>query len=104
MKKGALGNRHANASIGHRAAWRAAFSKPLRGGPTAVGFDTYFGVDIPNWPPYCFIENERTVGIPSEFANLELFADRLASLQGAWRSVPSNAGRIATHRAPRLID
>tara|TARA_B110000196_G_C20752460_1_gene478282 strand:- start:29 stop:289 length:261 start_codon:yes stop_codon:yes gene_type:complete len=75
-----------------------------RPGPTAVGFDTYFGVDIPNWPPYCFIENERTVGIPSEFANLELFADRLASLQGAWRSVPSNAGRIATHRAPRLID
>ena len=56
-----------------------------------MGFDTYFGVDIPNWPPYCFIENERTVGIPSEFANLELFADRLASLQGAWRSVHSNA-------------
>ena len=104
MRKGALGHRQANASIEHRAAWRVAFSQLLHGGPTAVGFDTYFGVDIPNWPPYCFIENERTVGIPSEFANLELFADRLASLQGAWRSVPSNAGRIATHRAPRLID
>ena len=29
------------------------------------GFDLYFGTDVPNYPPYCFIENDRTVGIPS---------------------------------------
>jgi arylsulfatase A-like enzyme len=38
-----------------RDAWKEAFSKPTTGGPTTRGFDYYFGVDIPNWPPYCFI-------------------------------------------------
>jgi arylsulfatase A-like enzyme len=37
-------------------------------GPTTRGFDLYFGTDVPNYPPYCFIENDRTVGIPSEAA------------------------------------
>jgi arylsulfatase A-like enzyme len=54
-------------SEAHLAAWREVFSKPIKGGPTAVGFDEYFGTDVPNWPPYCFIENDRTVGIPSSF-------------------------------------
>jgi arylsulfatase A-like enzyme len=41
------------------------FSQPIGGGPTAHGFDYYFGVDVPNYPPYCFIENDRTLGTPS---------------------------------------
>ena len=41
------------------------FTKPIADGPTTRGFDTYFGTDVPNYPPYCFIENDRTVGIPS---------------------------------------
>ncbi len=41
------------------------FDKPVTGGPTELGFDTYFGTDVPNYPPYCFISNNRTVGIPS---------------------------------------
>ncbi len=56
--------------------------KPTTSGPTKRGFDYYFGVDIPNWPPYCFIENDRTVGIPSEFLPARLLGDNLASLQG----------------------
>lgn len=44
------------------------FTKPIPNGPTTRGFDTYFGTDVPNYPPYCFIENDRTVGIPSEAA------------------------------------
>ncbi|QTN34341.1 arylsulfatase [Akkermansiaceae bacterium] len=72
-----------NAATGeHRAAWKETFSKPIPGGPTAVGFDEYFGTDVPNWPPYCFIENDRTIGIPSEYADKELFAENLASQQG----------------------
>ncbi len=47
------------------------FSKPIPGGPIARGFATYFGVDLPNYPPYCFIENGRTVGIPSTAAPME---------------------------------
>jgi arylsulfatase A-like enzyme len=46
----------------HRDAWHAIFSQPIGGGPTTRGFDRYFGTDVPNWPPYCFIENDRTAG------------------------------------------
>ena len=42
------------------------FSKPVTGGPIERGFDYYFGDDVPNWPPFVWIENERVTGIPSE--------------------------------------
>ena len=35
------------------------WSKPIQGGPIGAGFDYYFGVDVPNMPPYAFIENDR---------------------------------------------
>lgn len=70
------------ATAEHRAAWREIFSKPIPGGPTTRGFDRYFGTDVPNWPPYCFIENDRTVGLPSEFLPADLLKDNLASLPG----------------------
>ncbi len=41
------------------------FNEPITDGPTTRGFDYYFGTDVPNFPPYCFIENDRTVGIPT---------------------------------------
>ena len=66
----------------HLTAWREIFSKPIAGGPTTRGFDTYFGTDVPNWPPYCFIENDRTLGIPSEFLPAANFKANLASLPG----------------------
>ena len=44
------------------------FTKPIPDGPTTRGFDSYFGTDVPNYPPYCFIENDRTVGLPTEAA------------------------------------
>jgi arylsulfatase A-like enzyme len=28
------------------------FTKPIANGPTTRGFDYYFGVDVPNYPPY----------------------------------------------------
>jgi arylsulfatase A len=40
------------------------FSKPITGGPRSHGFDFYFGVDLPNYPPYCFIENDRVLSVP----------------------------------------
>jgi arylsulfatase A-like enzyme len=65
-----------------RAVWSEVFSKPIPGGPTARGFDEYFGTDVPNWPPYCFIENDRTVGIPSEFLPPSQLKNHLASQNG----------------------
>jgi len=41
------------------------FSKPIENGPVTRGFDYYFGDDVPNFPPYCFIENDHTIGIPN---------------------------------------
>jgi arylsulfatase A-like enzyme len=42
------------------------FSKPIQGGPTDLGFDYYFGLAAGiNLEPFCFIENNRTVGLPS---------------------------------------
>ncbi len=43
-----------------------AFDQPIASGPTTRGFDYYFGVDVPNWPPYCWIENDRLQGKPTE--------------------------------------
>ena len=66
----------------HLAAWRDVFAKPIAGGPTTRGFDQYFGTDVPNWPPFCFIENDRTLGTPSEFLPRELMQKNQASKQG----------------------
>jgi arylsulfatase A len=64
------------------AVWRDVFSKPIGGGPSTRGFDLYFGTDIPNWPPFCFIENDRTLGIPTEFLPQPLLGNNQASNQG----------------------
>ncbi|MEM7603264.1 MAG: sulfatase-like hydrolase/transferase, partial [Verrucomicrobiota bacterium] len=45
-------------------------------------FDLYFGTDVPNWPPFCFIEQDRTVGIPGEFLSATLLEKNQASNQG----------------------
>jgi len=42
------------------------FSKPIKGGPISLGFDYFFGISGSlDMAPYCFIENEQTVGIPN---------------------------------------
>ncbi len=58
------------------------WSKPMGNGPTTRGFDSYFGTDVPNWPPYCFIENDRTVGIPSVPLPSRLLGNNMASKPG----------------------
>lgn len=94
------------ATEAHRAAWRDVFSKPIAGGPTTRGFDSYFGTDVPNWPPYCFIENDRTVGIPSEFLPARLLKNNQASMPGpalpGWKLEPTLPA--LTHRACAYIE
>ena len=79
---GGSGAAPAEADERQRARWREAFARPIAEGPVSRGFDYYFGVDVPNWPPYCFIENHAAVGSPSEFLPPQLLADNLASLPG----------------------
>jgi len=80
---GARGNNdEAPPTEAHLAAWREVFGREIPGGPTTRGFDEYFGTDVPNWPPYCFIENNRTVGTPTEFLPRRLLGNNQASVQG----------------------
>ena len=41
------------------------FTKPIKGGPIARGFDYFFGLDLPNLPPFTWIENDRIVAQPT---------------------------------------
>jgi arylsulfatase A len=81
-KPGGGGEVAGHATDGDRIAWRTIYSRPFRGGPLALGFDSYFGTDVPNWPPYCFIENDRTAGIPSELLPTDALKKNQASFQG----------------------
>lgn len=74
--------KNAQATDAQRTIWKKIFSQPIQGGPATRGFDVYFGTDVPNWPPYCFIENDQTVGIPSEFLGSPQLARNQASKQG----------------------
>ena len=46
------------------------FTQQIKGGPMSAGFDYFFGMDTPNFPPYAFIENGYIVGeIPTYIEN-----------------------------------
>lgn len=40
------------------------FTQAIKGGPTTLGFDYYFGDDVPNYAPYAFFENNHLQQIP----------------------------------------
>ena len=63
------------------------FDQPIAGGPTARGFDTYFGTDVPNYPPYTFIENDRVTIQPTDhFAkNKEMNLGYEGAMAPGWR-------------------
>jgi len=45
---------------------RVDYTRPIRNGPNAVGFDYYYGISASlDMPPYIFIENDRTAGLPT---------------------------------------
>lgn len=41
------------------------WSGAIPDGPLAHGFDYYFGDDVPNFPPYTWIENDRVLAAPT---------------------------------------
>ncbi|HCN79250.1 MAG TPA: arylsulfatase [Verrucomicrobiales bacterium] len=81
-KSGGGGDVSTTITDAHREAWKAVFSQRIPGGPSERGFDEYFGTDVPNWPPYCFIDGDRTVGIPSELLPASKLVKNQASIQG----------------------
>ena len=54
--------------VGNKTTWPASafdWSKSIPNGPLDHGFDDYYGDDVPNFPPYAWIENDRVVEAPT---------------------------------------
>ncbi len=49
------------------------YEQPMRGGPIDCGFEHYFGVDVPNFPPYAWFEQDRLTDQPTEEKPDEMF-------------------------------
>ncbi len=84
---------------------RIDWARPIAGGPLAHGFDYYFGDDVPNFPPYVFIENDRTVGAPTEQKPKGMYGHAGPMLPG-WRldAVMPAITRKATEWIDRTAD
>ncbi|KHJ39442.1 arylsulfatase [Pedobacter glucosidilyticus] len=62
------------------------WNKPVLGGPLNQGFDYYFGDDVPNFPPYTWIRNNKILIKPDTFLNIVDDA-----LEGKWEARPGPA-------------
>jgi len=51
------------------------YEAPITGGPLDRGFDTFFGMDAPNYPPYAFIEQQHLLGRPDTFYPRQPYRD-----------------------------
>lgn len=51
------------------------FDTEITGGPADNGFDYFFGMDAPNYPPYTFIENRKVFSIPKMYYTEHQYAD-----------------------------
>jgi arylsulfatase A-like enzyme len=53
-------------AIDYPTGWLVDYTKPIKNGPTAVGFDYYFGISASlDMPPFVFIENDRFTKVPT---------------------------------------
>lgn len=63
---------------------RIDLTRPVTGGPADNGFDYYFGVDVPNFPPYVWIQNNELQGMPSATKPKRMFGHPGPMLPG-WK-------------------
>ena len=75
------------------------YTKPIANGPTAVGFDYYYGITASlDMPPYVYIENDRFTSVPTAMA------PKPPSKQGHYRSGPIADGFVFEEVLPTLTD
>ena len=77
------------------------FTRPIKGGPLGAGFDYYFGDDVPNFPPYTFIENDRVVEQPTAVKPDSMFG-AAGPMQPGWKL--DAVMPAITDRAVKYID
>ena len=58
------------------------YTKRIGGGPLDRGFESYFGVDVPNFPPYTWFENDRVAEVPTMHKPDEQYGHPGASIPG----------------------
>jgi arylsulfatase A len=62
------------------------YTAPVVGGPTALGFDRFFGIaGSLDMPPYAFIDQDRTVGVPDREKQVYLTEQRPGLQVPGWR-------------------
>jgi len=63
------------------------FDRPIAEGPTTRGFHYYFGTDVPNYPPYGFLENAHLVEQPTAWrpADAKLFLSYPGPMAPGWQ-------------------
>jgi arylsulfatase A-like enzyme len=88
----------------------------LGGGPVDHGFDSYFGVDVPNFPPYTWFEDDHLTSVPSTEKPSDMYGNPGKAVPG-WdleRMIPeftlravnfieSNAGPPGQQNAPFFL-
>jgi arylsulfatase A len=80
--------------------WSVDFKKPYSGGPTAVGFDEYFGISASlDMVPYTFLRNDRVTIVPTIEKQFPMMLGREG---GATRLGPAAADFEAEHVLPAL--
>lgn len=80
--------------------WNVDFSKPIAGGPNALGFDYYFGISASlDMVPYTFIENDRVTALPTTEKTFPLMLGREG---GTTRRGPAAPGFDAADVLPAL--
>lgn len=76
------------------------YGEPIKNGPTALGFDYYFGISASlDMVPYTFIENDRVTRLPTEDRDFPLMLGRAA---GRCRKGPAAPGFEAADVLPTL--
>lgn len=78
------------------------FTRPITDGPTERGFDYFFGIRASlDMPPYCFIENDHTVGIPTIEKDPYNPQQREGPMAPGWRD--EEVGPRITERAVNFV-
>ncbi len=75
------------------------FSANIENGPLSKGFDYYFGTDVPNYPPYGFIENNRLTKLPGTVKPAGMYGHPGVMVEG-WKLeniLPSLTARATTY-------
>ncbi len=89
-----LGWRHVDGRVGEWGDWDdeavghgfdVDYCAPVQGGPVELGFDYFFGIaGSLDMPPYCFIENDRTVGVPDREKDIYHAQQRPGPMVEGW--------------------